>query len=117
MIRACSLCGHTASLHGHHVTGRASRGGRYFDPALTVDLCGPTCHTGVGGMHQVLRVAGLEWLPSGACVLSHRLRRVAFHLRLVADADRPFVLSASSARAEAALLSEAADALDREALL
>lgn len=112
MRGACVLCGRIGPVQSHHVTGRPARGAAYSDPLLVVDLCAATCHTGTGGVHQVLRTLGLEWQPEGAHPISHRLRRGAVHRLLVADAERPFVLSASSARAEAALLTEAADALD-----
>jgi hypothetical protein len=57
----CLLCGHVGAVHRHHVTGRSSRGGRYFDAQLTVALCAG-CHTGAGGIHQMLNIAGLVWL-------------------------------------------------------
>jgi len=106
---ACSLCGARGAVHGHHLTGRAGRGGPYVDADLVLTLC-PRCHTGAGGVHQVLRTVGLEW-PGVGPLVAHRLRRVAATAELVADTDRPFVLTSGSTRALAALLRETADTI------
>lgn len=106
----CSLCGRADRLDRHHVTGRPGPGLDYFD-----DLVLPLCrrhHTGVEGLHPVLRVVGLDFLPPGRDPLAHRLRRAAVHCRLVADAGRPLVLDASSTGGLVHLLLAAADVLD-----
>lgn len=109
MNGACALCGVRGPVHRHHVTGHAARGRSYLDDYLVLALC-PCCHTGAGGVHQVLRAVGLEW-PGAGPMISHRLRRVAVTAELVADAEQPFVLAQGSTRALAALLREAAGAV------
>lgn len=107
MTGVCSLCATAASVHAHHVTGRSIRGGAYLDASLTLKVCS-ACHTGAGGVHPLLRTVGVEWPAPGVHPLAHRLRRVALHAELLADADRPFILAPVSSRALAALLREAA---------
>lgn len=110
-MTACALCEVARRLDGHHVTGRPEPGADYFDPTLLIPLC-RRHHGGVEGLHPVLRVVGLDFLPPGRDPLAHRLRRVAVHCRLVADAGRPFVLDASSTGGLGQLLLAAADVLD-----
>ncbi|MDA8310249.1 MAG: hypothetical protein M0Z46_06485 [Actinomycetota bacterium] len=100
MIDGCSLCGAIGPVARHHLTRRPGRGVRYFDEHLTVLLCA-SCHSRV---HQVLRVADLDWLPSGVDPLAYRLRTVAVHCEVFGTAGRDLVLAPSSAQALAALL-------------
>lgn len=108
---ACSLCGAVGPVHAHHITGRAAPGGAYFDDALVIDVC-PRCHTAAGGLHPLLRTLGAEFAQPGGDVLAHRLRRVAVHAELIGEGGRPLVLAPKSARGLAALLREAAVAVD-----
>ncbi len=76
-----------------------------------IPVC-PACHLGRGGVHQVLRVAGLEWPRPDSQSLAHRLRRVAIHVALVGGERRPFVVEPASGPAFAALLRDGANAID-----
>ena len=108
MTGLCSLCGRLGRVERHHPTRRPCRGAPYFDVGFTVPLCCP-CHALV---HQVLRVAGLDWPQSGAHPLGYRLSATAVHAELIAAAERPLVVAPKSARAFAGLLREAAGDLD-----
>ena len=107
MPSACSLCGRVGPVHAHHLTGRPAPGAPYGDPDLVVAVCA-RCHSAAGGLHQTLRALGVEFPAPGVDVLAHRLRRVAVHAELVAEAACPLVLVPRSARGLAALLREAA---------
>ena len=107
----CSLCGAVGPVHAHHITGRAAPRGPYLDAAITLAVC-PQCHNAAGGLHPVLRTVGVEFPAPGVDVLAHRLRRTAIHAELVAEVGRPLVLAPKSARGLAALLREAAVAVD-----
>lgn len=111
MTGVCALCARFGLVHAHHVTGRPEPSGPYFDPALGLDVC-PSCHIGSGGLHPTLRAASLDRLPDGAHPVAHRLRRVALHAVVVADAGRPFTLGPGSARGLAVLLREAAELVE-----
>ncbi len=108
---ACALCGAFGPIERHHVTGRPAPGGAYFDPALIIAVC-PRCHAAAGGLHPVLRTVGVEFAQPGVDMLAHRLRRTAIHAELVAEIGRPLVLAPKSARGLAALLRQAAVAVD-----
>ena len=108
---ACNLCGAVGPVHRHHLTGRLAPGGPYLDVDLVLAVC-PRCHGAAGGLHQTLRTLGVEFTPPGVGALAHRLRRVALHAVLLADARRPLVLEPKSARGLAALLWDAASAID-----
>ena len=107
----CSLCGAVGPVHAHHITGRAAPRGPYLDAAITLAVC-PQCHNAAGGLHPVLRTVGVEFPAPGVDVLAHRLRRTAIHAELVAEIGRPLVLAPKSARGLAALLRQAAVAVD-----
>lgn len=111
MPTACSLCGAVGPVHAHHLTGRPAPGAPYGDPDLVVAVCA-RCHGAAGGLHQTLRTLGVEFPAPGVDVLAHRLRRTAIHAELVAEVGRPLVLAPKSARGLAALLREAAVAVD-----
>ena len=111
MTGICAVCARSRPVHVHHMTGRPAPGASYFDGGLTIPLC-PECHVGAGGTHAVLRTVRLEWPAPGVDFTAHRLRRVAIHVALVADAGRPFVVEPTSARGLAALLREAARAVE-----
>lgn len=103
----CMMCGAFGPVHAHHMTGRARPGADYLDPALVLLLC-PRCHVGGGGVHQMLRVSGLEFPAPTSHLLAHRVQRVAFHGELSAANGRAFVLLAPSVPSFAALLWAAA---------
>ncbi len=105
------MCGRLGPIHAHHATGRPRPGAGYLDGALTIPLC-PGCHVGAGGTHAVLRTVRLEWPAPGADFTAHRLRRVALHAVVAADAGRPLAFAPPSARALAALLREAATVIE-----
>ena len=111
MNGACSLCGAVGPVDAHHVTGRPRPGGGYLDGGLTIPLCA-ACHLGAGGIHQMLRTVGVEFVPPSEDPLAHRMRRAAVHAELIAAAERPLVVAPKSARAFAGLLREAAGDLD-----
>lgn len=108
MTGVCALCAASGPVAAHHLAGRCEPGGRYYDPALVIQVC-PACHTGAGGLHPTLRTVRLDFPPVGAHPVAHRLRRVALHAVVMADAGRPFALGPKSARGLAVLLREAAD--------
>lgn len=111
MIRFCLLCGSLDRTELHHLSGRPSPDGAYYDLQLVIPLCDIPCHRGSGGVHQVLRAVGLDFLLPGAHPVAHRLRRVALHAELIADAGHPFTLAPQAARAVAVLLREAAEVI------
>jgi hypothetical protein len=106
----CAICGHLGPVHRHHLTRRPAPGAPYYDDTLWLTAC-PRCHLGAGGLHQILRVVGLDWPGLGVDPMVFRLRTTAAHAELLADLDRPFTLAPVSARALAALLREGADAI------
>ncbi|MDA8310266.1 MAG: HNH endonuclease [Actinomycetota bacterium] len=108
MIDICALCGLAGPVDRHHVTRRPRPGAAYFDPSFTVPLC-RSCHAGV---HQVLRVAVLDWPSSAADPLAYRLRTVAGQVELFGAHGSTFPVSPTAAPALAALLREAAWAID-----
>jgi len=99
-------------VHRHHVTGRSAPGVAYFDGGLFLPV-DAACHA---GMHQALRMCGLDFPVAGTDSMAHRLHRVAVTAELVAGASRALVLAPPSARALARLLRDAAHAFDREAV-
>jgi len=107
MTGTCSLCGRRGAVQRHHLTGRIAPDGEYLDPDLVIPLCVP-CHIGCTGAHTLLRAVGREFPAEPADVLDHRLFRVALHLDVSANAERPFSLSPRPAHAFAGLLREAA---------
>lgn len=111
MTGTCALCGCSGLVDQHHLTGRPAPGRRYSDPALVVPLCS-SCHRGAGGLHPILRCAGLDLLPPGADLLAHRLRRVAMTAELVAGAARPFTLAPPATRGLGQLLRDAAEVVE-----
>ncbi len=110
MTGVCALCGRRALVQGHHLTRRATRDAPYFDPALRVPLCSG-CHIGGGGVHQALRILGLDWLPPGIDPRSYRLLAFAVHCELFAGAGRGLPLDVASTAALAAPLREGAAAV------
>ena len=107
----CSFCGVVGPVHAHHVTGRRVPGAAYLDATLVIDVC-PRCHGAAGGLHQTLRALGVEFAPPAGDPLAHRLRRLAVHSELVAEASRPLVFAPKSALGLASLLREAALVVD-----
>jgi hypothetical protein len=75
-------------------------------------LCSRPPHNHHARVHEALRALGLDSLPASADSLAYRVRLVAVHIRLCADAGAAFVLADASAEsALATLLLEAADAI------
>ena len=108
MTGLCSLCGHRGRVERHHPTRRPCRGAPYFDVGFTVPLCCP-CHALV---HQVLRVAGLDWPQSGAHPLGYRLSATAAHVELFGAQGSAFAADPTSATAFSVLLREGAHAIE-----
>jgi hypothetical protein len=103
----CAWCG-ALPVEWHHLTGRTSPDGEYFDPALTIPLC--VRHH--AAQHVLLRRLGHDWPEPGELTLPYRLRRMGIALGRAVDLGRPFVLTSSAAQGAQALLLEAADQLD-----
>lgn len=110
MTGRCALCG-SSPADAHHITGRPSAGGAFFDDDLLLPLC-RRHHTGVEGVHPVLRVLDLDFLPAGRAPVAHRLRRFGVHARLVADAGRPLILDPPAGEELGRLAVAGADELD-----
>lgn len=109
-MTSCVRCGSRGAVDRHHLSGRPEPGAAYFDPGLVVDLCRP-CHA---REHAGLRRLGLDFASEGgegSATIAHRLRRVAVHVDMLADADRPLALSPGAARALADCLRGAVDIL------
>ncbi len=104
----CSLCGAVGRIELHHPTRRACRGGHYWDAGFVVALCA-SCHATA---HQLLRVAALDWPGGDADPLAYRLRTTALHVELFTAQGSTFPILPASAPAFAALLREAAGAVD-----
>ena len=108
MTGTCVFCGSVCRVHLHHPTRRAGRGGAYLDAGFTVPLCA-ACHADV---HQVLRVAALDWPAAAVYPLAYRLRTFAMHVALFGAQDVAFPIVPSAASAVDGLLREASDAVD-----
>ena len=108
MTGACALCGRVGRVERHHPTRRPSRGEHYFDTGFGLALCS-ACHAAA---HQALRVVGLDWPSPGAHSVAYRLRTTALHVELFTAQGSTFPILPASAPAFAALLREAAGAVD-----
>ncbi|MGH9293779.1 MAG: hypothetical protein ACRD0B_00470 [Acidimicrobiales bacterium] len=107
-MNRCMLCGRASPIELHHPTRRPAPGRPYFDPGLRIALC-RGCHARI---HEALRVLGLDLLPARQDPLTYRLRTVAVHAGVAADAGRAFVVAdVVGSRGLRGLLLEAADAL------
>jgi hypothetical protein len=91
MTARCLFC-RLLAVAWHHVTGRAAPGAPYLDRWLVV----PLCQRHHDREHELLRRAGLEFLPPGADPLGHRLARVLDLMGRTADHGWPFILEAST---------------------
>ncbi len=112
----CVLCGWVGPISLHHITGRPGPGRPYLDPDIVIPLC-PPCHTGTGGVHPLLRVAGLAWPRPGEDLDAFRLRRLGFHARLASAAGRRFVLDSKPSDAFAGVAFGAGDRLGSPGML
>jgi len=104
----CVWCG-ACPVELHHVTGRMSSRGAYFDPSVTLGVCARH-HS---AEHVLLRRLGLDWPAPDVVPLAYRLCRFGTVLRRSHDLGRPFVLTPSSSHGAHLLVIEAAEALGR----
>ena len=111
MTGVCAWCEAKGDVQQHHLTGRVSPHGAYFDQTLVVPLC-ISCHTGQGGVHASLRAVGCESPANGAGDIAHRLQRFALYAKLLADSKYSLTLSPPATEALYLLLVEAVSALE-----
>ncbi len=104
-MNGCAFCG-ACPVQWHHVCGRWSPSGPYFD-GLLLPLC-VRCHS---REHAVLRRLGIELLPPGVDPLVHRMSRLTVIVGRLADEQCPLVVDAGSVRALHGLLVEISGSL------
>ena len=106
----CALCGGRAA-HRHHWTGRSAPSAAYVDPMFVLGVCASDHAT----LHAALRTLGLEF-PGGTdpiALITHRVKRIALHLGLLADADRSLILDPRAIRGLQAVLLDATSTVER----
>lgn len=111
---ACLLCGATAAVHAHHVTGRPGPGLDYCDPRLVVPLC-QRHHGGTEGVHVLLRTLGVEWPAPGRDLVAYRLHRLGLHAAVIGDDGHRLVLEPAATHGLAALALAGAASIDQAA--
>ena len=112
LLAPCAFCG-AGPTQLHHPTCRLGPNLPYLDPGLRIVVCSAGSvrnhHDRVG---EALRDLGLDFLPVGTDPLAYRVKLVAIHAGLFADAGKPFTLAdAAASRALQGLLLEVVEVL------